>query len=749
MAADGDTFRVVPDFEDEDMGALIEAVGLAAAGQPYSFWVTDPIALDPLTVVDDRQHLRTLTRARNLPEFVKRGLPPLYGQTIALPDTASFLVDAGPAGESLRATTVDLPSVLTASGQLTLDDRKLIVDQAILVLTETYVHLPFKRAMHAIDPVQRLRLLRQRLDETTPETMGPEIEFHAEVTSTLNSLRDLHTGYRLPQPFGNKVAWLPFLVEEVWDRGESSFVLTKWVLDAWPDEGMRGARVTHWNGTPIDVAVTRNAERTAGSNLDARHARGVGSLTVRPLATGLPPDEEWVDVRWVDDGGETHVHHQEWLVFEPGAAVGPGDLLAEASAVGVDRHTDDIQHARMSLFAPEVAAAQQQAVQRTLAAPMSDATDGLESFMPWVFRAMEVRRSDAADDAPAYGYIRIFTFNVPRAEAFVDEFARLGDLLPPEGLIIDVRGNGGGLIYAAEQLLQLLTPRAIEPQSAQFVNTPLNLRICRKHSRSTTIDGLVLEPWIDSIEQALRTAATFSRGFPITAPADANGRGQHFHGPVVLITDALSYSATDMFAAGFQDHGIGPVIGVGGATGAGGANVWSHGLLCALMQPDDVDGEPSPFAALPHGADLRVAVRRTTRVGPQAGNVLEDLGVTPEVSYRMTRRDVLERNEDLIDTAIDALAARTPYVIRVADVRQHRDRPPTVVVSTRHITRIDAEVDGRRLRTRDVRRNTTTLELDEVIEGRRNAELSLHLEGYDGPDRVAALRTTIRDEHAG
>ena len=131
--------------------------------------------------------------------------------------------------------------------------------------------------------------------------MPPEIEFHAEVTSTLNSLRDLHTGYRLPRPFGTKVAWLPFLVEEVWDRGEPSYLVTKWVLDAWPDPRMNGARVTHWNGTPIEVAVRRNAERTAGSNLDARHARGVGSLTVRPLATGLPPDEEWVDLRWVDD----------------------------------------------------------------------------------------------------------------------------------------------------------------------------------------------------------------------------------------------------------------------------------------------------------------------------------------------------------------------------------------------------------------------------------------------------------------
>ena len=40
-----------------------------------------------------------------------------------------------------------------------------------------------------------------------------------------------------------------------------------------------------------------------------------------------------------------------------------------------------------------------------------------------------------------------------------------------------------------------------------------------------------------------------------------NGIGQVYYGPVVLITDALSYSATDIFAAGFQDNEVGLVLG--------------------------------------------------------------------------------------------------------------------------------------------------------------------------------------------
>ncbi len=62
-------------------------------------------------------------------------------------------------------------------------------------------------------------------------------------------------------------------------------------------------------------------------------------------------------------------------------------------------------------------------------------------------------------DSGVIGYLRIRTFNVDNAESFVAEIVRLIEQLPQDGLIIDVRGNGGGLITAGEQLLQVFTPR--------------------------------------------------------------------------------------------------------------------------------------------------------------------------------------------------------------------------------------------------------------------------------------------------
>jgi hypothetical protein len=590
--------------------------------------------------------------------------------------------------------------------------------------------------MHAVDPLQQLRLLRYRLDEVTSDQMPPEIEFHAELTQIFNSLRDLHTGYRLPAPFSNKVAWLPFLIEEVDAAGRSEYVLTKWVADAWPEPGMEGAVVTHWNGMPMARAVARNADRHAGSNADARHARGLSSLTVRPLANTLPPDEDWVSIRWLTASGEPRDHRQEWLVFEPGSSVGPSELIQEATALGVDDLTDNVQDARKILFAPEVAEAERLAHGQEVARPIHDQASDLASFMPGVFRAMKVSRSDAGRSGPQYGYIRIFTFNVPSAEAFVDEFVRLVEMLPRDGLIIDVRGNGGGLIYAAEQLLEVLTPQRIEPEKAEFINSPINLRICRGNAPSQRIPGLDLVDWVDSIKSSVRTGATFSLGFPIT-PADRVSRlGQKYYGPVVLVTDPLCYSATDMFAAGFQDHGIGTIIGVGGATGAGGANVWTHGLLQLLTEPMAELEEVSPYRPLPRGADIRVAIRRTTRVKQRSGAVLEDLGVTPEVNYRMTRADVTGRNQGLIDTAIDELVKGTVHVIEAPIVRRHRDRGPTVTVATRNIDRVETTVNGRGLPSERVRRDKAVVELDQKTVGNAPS-MTVRFLGYLADELVA------------
>jgi C-terminal processing protease CtpA/Prc len=148
----------------------------------------------------------------------------------------------------------------------------------------------------------------------------------------------------------------------------------------------------------------------------------------------------------------------------------------------------------------------------------------------------------------------------------------------------------------------------------------------------------------------METGAMYSASFPSHDQKTLNAIGRRYPGPVIVITNAVSYSATEFFAAGFQDHG-GKILGVDNVTGGGGANVRTHNELRKYFRK----ASNSPFRALPKGAELRVAFRRSQRVGPQIGNDVEDFGVTPDYIHRMTRNDLLKGNVDLINRAASLL----------------------------------------------------------------------------------------------
>src|SRR6266511_3159254 len=90
---------------------------------------------------------------------------------------------------------------------LPIEARYTLVEQALVLLDSLYVHLRLKRAMHAVDPVQRLRLLQRRLEDLS------DAQFQAELIATFRSLRDLHTIYQLPDPYRGNVATLGLLIE--------------------------------------------------------------------------------------------------------------------------------------------------------------------------------------------------------------------------------------------------------------------------------------------------------------------------------------------------------------------------------------------------------------------------------------------------------------------------------------------------------------------------------------------------------
>ena len=633
-----------------------------------------------------------------------------------------------PAAATMRLST--FLKTVEKKRRLSRKDRLRIVEQALLLLNMNYVHLPLKRAMHAVDPIQRLKLLRFRLLEMKESELPSEMQFHQRMIEIFASTRDLHTMYLLPAPFKDQVAYLPFLIEQYFQgkkggRAEK-FMVSRVVTEFYqsiPDPGPEvrffepGVEVLYWNGVPIRRAIEINGETQAGSNIEARFARGLDNLTIRPLETSLPPDEAWVDLTYRSRTGSTLTLRQEWMVHATGSA-GTTPLASRSSKkkrAAIDVKKTKINQMRQTLFAPREVR--------------------VRTSMEQAFNA-EIRTVDGRE----FGYIRLFSFDVAEPDKFVKEFVRVlqSDGFPPEGLIIDARSNGGGEIRAGERLLQLFTPRRIKPELFEFINSPLNLEICRQAPKQWD-----LSRWAESIAEAVVTGATYSSGFPFDSEESCNDIGQVYHGPVVLITDALSYSTTDIFAAGFQDNEIGEVLGTSDNTGAGGANLWWYKDLINAFGKHP----KSPFKPLPRGADMLVAVRRSIRVGRHAGRPLEEFGIVPDRRHYMTKRDVLENNDDLIMRAARILMKKPRYALSAKPFTSTEGSRGVVLNaaskieradSGKNISRVDVYLDGRPYKSFDA--EDGSIHAKRVgLRRKRRKKTELLLEARDRDNNLLAM----------
>jgi hypothetical protein len=624
----------------------------------------------------------------------------------------------------------DLGSFLSASERgaaLSREERLRIVEQALLLMEMNYVHLPMKRAIHAIDPIQQLKLLRFQLAEWNAD-LGSTIDFHRRMLSIFGSTRDLHTLYLLPEPYRDCTAYLPFLIEQCFERGRDRFIVTRTALsevkgatvsDASREARFeRGVEVLAWNGVPIVRAIEINGEVQAGSNPVARFARGLDNLTIRPLNSTLPPDEAWVDLLFRAKNGAIATHRAYWLVHETSDT---GEFAG---------HTK--KRAALDLKRTRILEVKKELYPRDDAATLGSIKNVLYALKKTV-------------NGQTLGYIRIFSFDVDDAWRFRRAFASLitKEGFPQDGLILDVRGNPGGNIRAAESLLQLFTPNTIEPETFEFLNTPLNFQICK-----SAPDDWNLKRWLPSIRDSVLTGATYSSGFPLTLDPLCNGLGQVYYGPVVLITDALSYSATDIFAAGFQDNKVGPVLGTSGNTGAGGANFWSLEDLLRAQKKDPL----SPFRKLPKGAEMIVAMRRSIRVGPRAGSPLEEFGVSPDVLHHMSRRDLLDGNVELLARAARLIRQQPSYQLSLTPARGAGSGEMVVSATSkvpsskarRGIARVDVSVNGRPVPSIDAVDGTVP-PTRVAIGHRGRTRRVVEAEARDRAGRlVAARRTSVR-----
>ena len=491
------------------------------------------------------------------------------------------------------------------------EEREEIVNQALSFIENIYVHLPLKRAKNAIDPIKRLKLLKYRLVKMN------ELDFQREMIGIFTELRDLHTVYVPPMPYQSINFVLPFIIEEFYENNQRYYIVSHVNEDFEHESLEKGVIITHWNGVPIERAIELNGLRTYVSNENTRRIHGLNSLTLRSGSKYLVPDEEWLYISYITKNQEHYEHRFQWQTWNLPETQAQTNNQAVSNlkaygSLGVDFEATKLQKIKKGLFS-------------------SNSKQDNQTFYENDFQWSICNTSHGE-----FAYMRIHSFMIYDRQKFIQDLIRVLEQLPKDGLIIDVRGNSGGYIEAAEMMLQLFTANKIQPELFQFINTPTTLR-------------LAPEPWRSSIERSIDTGAVYSSGYPIGGHAyyldEINQYGRKYFGPTILITDALCYSTTDIFAAGFQDNNIGPILGTSESTGAGGANVWEYYDLF----------HPLGYPALPRNAQMRMAVKRAIRVGNHNGTPLEDSGVIPDYLHNMTRNDVLNGNGDLIEKAASIL----------------------------------------------------------------------------------------------
>lgn len=359
------------------------------------------------------------------------------------------------------------------------------------------------------------------------------------------------------------------------------------VVSSAVDAPRRGDLLLSWNGLPAERALEEHMALQLCAHREARREKALQTLTFRPLAWLPPPAEETVLLELADPEGRRREARVAWQV---------------ASAVWLKEH-----------LAPALG---------------EEAAGG------------PVQAGRVETSHGTFGHLRVRSFE-ERPETFLAAVLAALEQMPAEGLILDLRGCEKGFIQTGEQLLQLFTPGKIEPLGFQFRVTPFIARLVQSCP--------ALHDWHDAVDGAFRSGEEYSLPRPLTTPDEANRVGRRYFGPVVLLVDALTYSTAEMVAAGFQDHGIGPVLGAARRTGGGGGTPWSQSTIFKLSGDE-------AFRPLPGAPQLRVAVRRCLRVNARAGQTIEGVGVVPDGLHRPTRADRLDGDPDLMETAGRGLA---------------------------------------------------------------------------------------------
>lgn len=496
-----------------------------------------------------------------------------------------------------RRPELDLP-ILSA------EEKSTVLDQVEIVLNDLFVHklLKFETFGSATLSAPVIAYLRSQVSSIT------DADFQAALLKLFAEQRDLHTQYTMPTPFSCYRTFLPFTLGLYKDTeghdqiGVASVMNQIEVLNLAPEAQKIsvGDTLLTYDGDLALNAAKRFELQGMGANPAAALRRAVQNMYFWSQRNTLPLAKNKISLSFKNRIGEVYsleipylnrLNQQCYSGANRKRTISPKNFM-----LGQDDQLIEIQ----KLF-------RQASRKRAKALLPTD-----EPILSYKIFDNEYGK---------YGLLKLESF-VPEAKGTEGTLNIIKSLLSQEmkstdGLIIDLRDNGGGWIDMAESMIQMFSPERTQPLGFRLLNSPTNQFLGKNkfqflNSRFQRV-----------LERAELLNASYTEAIPLNSEKGINQKGQFYYKPVAILTNSACYSSCDVATALFMDSTQAIVYTEDGTTGGGGANNVQHAAILDGLK--NISGHA--FKPLPKGTEIGFAWRQMLRSGRGLGALIENTGV--------------------------------------------------------------------------------------------------------------------------
>jgi hypothetical protein len=522
------------------------------------------------------------------------------------------------------------------------DEKVLIVDQASIIFEKFYVNLDHKKIKYNIDPVKDLRILKGKINELSEE------EFHNEMIRIFTSVKDYHVNYYLPHPYKCYTSYAPIYFGPAGNKVAVSGFAPDYIISLGLENKISlGDELVSFNGLNAIDAIKKENKLTSGSTVGADFILGTYALSYKSQEEYLFPEENEINVTLKKASGEIISVTVPWYVSSYEKCLNNNEKVDKSGSNGTSRIIEQ-RNKFFKNITKKVRRFQLPFIKKNLLVSKNKIKNINYGAFSNISSNEDVSYKiiDSTVENRTYGVLKISSFRTGKSLA--NTMSEIKDILQNKfantsALIIDLRGNYGGIISYAESLAALLYPNKTRP-------LPFYLK-ANEYTENITD----LEPeWIHDIKNRNFNNQIVGPNSLITN-SELKENSQIYFGKVVLITNGECFSSCDLFAATMKDNAGIKIYGRHQSTFGGGANVWKFNDISSTLKRMNLPD------TLPAQMGMRFTFRHAHRLS--TNTLIEDSGVASDEVVPTTIEDFLNPDSSsIVNKVVFDLDADTSLV---------------------------------------------------------------------------------------